>query len=99
MLRVFVPPALVLAGVLLIRSAHVHSEEMASEQDEAPADSNNADSNKPQGRKESPSRAVQAIGALLAVFVVAGMLDLAVSPCKPIYTLASEVRCAAEPKP
>ncbi len=76
LLRVFLPPALVLAGVLLIRSAHVHSDESASERAEAPADSNNADSNKPQGRKESPSRAVQAIGALLALFVVAGMLDL-----------------------
>lgn len=81
LLRVFLPPALVLAGVLLIRSAHVHLKEPASEQGEAPADSNNsdynkADSNKPQGRKESPSRTVQAIGALLALFVVAGMLDL-----------------------
>ncbi len=81
LLRVFLPPALVLAGVLLIRSAHVHPDEMASEQDEAPADSKNADSKNAdsknvQGAKGSPSRAVQAIGALLALFVVAGMLDL-----------------------
>ena len=71
LLRVFLPPALVLAGVLLIRSAHVHSDESTSEQAEAPTDSKS-----PQANRESPSRALQVIGALLAVFVVAGMLDL-----------------------
>lgn len=71
LLRVLLPPALVLGGVLLIRSAHVSSENSVDVDDGADLDDESFDTARP-----VPSKSVQAIGALLAVFVLAAMLDL-----------------------
>ena len=71
LLRVLLPPALVLGGVLLIRSAHSNPRGAAGSQSAGGADE--AD---PSAQRHQPSKGVQAIGAVLAVLVVAGLLDL-----------------------
>ncbi len=71
LIRVLLPPALVVGGVLLIRSAHSSPIKPAG----APA-AGGADPIDPNSQRQQPSRGVQAIGVVLAVLVVAGLLDL-----------------------
>jgi len=71
LLRVFLPPALVVGGVLMIRSAHTATASIGAT-DAPVVEGDAAGLSAPQ----QGSRAVKALGALLGVLVLAGLLDL-----------------------